>query len=443
MNNIKGIRYIYHYHIFENVVESFEEYNLNEIGEVLPIVALGEFQRGSEMNFGYITENHNLFEKQKFYEDILKYVSQNYLASEGSYNNYISMDSFSSYHTYFLAPIVFEKENKTIYTYSTLKIFNQGIFYVEISDELDKLEIMEDNFNIQEIAKKGDKVLVPKLTDGEIDYEEMEIKEGVINDFVTDYWKKIVRNIERIFNQKTKHSYYTLFMIDNNMHNTPVNINDFKKIVTAPNSNDLGSYFLNEVRQFTFNHFTFIGNIDRMVINLKSGKNEYEIPKNDYISNVNYFRGINNAFIMSALNHIYIKRTILKLLAEATYIDTPLHKEWLNKLEKTMIQGYSLKYLPSHNLRSELDKIFIDDKEFEFIEKVHFENTNNIISKQQKMVESKINFLNIIILIFTIISLGQIVDIFTDDRWFIISTIIAVGITTSIIYIKYSNWLKR
>lgn len=311
MNNIKGIRYIYHYHIFENVVESFDEYNLNEIREVLPIVALGEFQRGSKMNFGYITENHNLFEKQKFYKEILKYANQNYLASEGSYNNYISMDSFSSYHTYFLAPIIFEKEDKTIYTYFTLKIFNQGIFYVEISDELDKLEIMEDNFNILEIAKKGDKVLVPKLTDGEIDYEEMEIKEGVINDFVTDYWKKIVRNIEKIFNQNTKHSYYTLFMIDNNMHNTSVNINDFKKIATAPNSNELGSYFLNEVSQFTFNHFTFIGNIDRMVINLKSGKNEYEIPKKDYISNVNHFRGINNAFIMSALNHIYIKRTVL------------------------------------------------------------------------------------------------------------------------------------
>ncbi|MDU2158608.1 PH domain-containing protein, partial [Clostridium sp.] len=173
--------------------------------------------------------------------------------------------------------------------------------------------------------------------------------------------------------------------------------------------------FINGINQFNFNHFTFIGNIDRMVINLKSGKNEYEISKDDYISDKDHFRGINHAFIMSALNHIYIKKTILNLLAETTYIDTPLHKEWLNKLEKTIIQGYSLKYLPSHNLRSELDKNFIDDREFDFIQKIHFENTNNIISKQQEVTDSKINFLNVIILIFTIISLGQIIDIFTDD----------------------------
>lgn len=314
---------------------------------------------------------------------------------------------------------------------------------MEISDELDKLETAEDNFNILKIVGKGDKVLIPKLTEGEIDYEETEVKEGIINDFISDYWKEIVKNIEKIFNQVTKHSYYTLFMIDNSMHSISSNINDYKKIATAPYYNELGSYFINGINQFNFNHFTFIGNIDRMVINLKSGKNEYEISKDDYIRDKDYFRGINHAFIMSALNHIYIKKTILNLLAETTYIDTPLHKEWLNKLEKTIIQGYSLKYLPSHNLRSELDKNFIDDREFDFIQKIHFENTNNIISKQQEVTDSKINFLNVIILIFTIISLGQIIDIFTDDKPLIVSSIIGVGITISVIYIKYSNWLKK
>lgn len=443
MNNIKGNRYIYHYHVFENVVENSDNYDLSKIMEVLPVVAFGKFKRKNEMNFGKITENHQLFQKQKFYNETLKYIGRNYLESEGYYSKCISMDSYSSYHTFFLAPIVFEIENKNIYTYFTLKIFEQGIFYVEISDELDKLETEEDNFNILEIVGKGDKVLIPKLTEGEIDYEETEIKEGIINDFISDYWEEIVENIEKIFNQVTKHSYYTLFMIDNSMHNISSNINDYKKIATAPYYNKFGSYFINGINQFNFNHFTFIGNIDRMVINLKSGKNEYEISKDDYISDKDHFRGINHAFIMSALNHIYIKKTILNLLAETTYIDTPLHKEWLNKLEKTIIQGYSLKYLPSHNLRSELDKNFIDDREFDFIQKIHFENTNNIISKQQEVTDSKINFLNVIILIFTIISLGQIIDIFTDDKLLIVSSIIGVGIIISVIYIKYLNWLKK
>ena len=55
------------------------------------------------------------------------------------------------------------------------------------------------------------------------------------------------------------------------------------------------------------------------------------------------------------------------------YIDIPLHKEWLNKI------------FTFHNLRSELVKNFINDREFEFIQKVHFEKSNNIISEQQKL----------------------------------------------------------
>ena len=70
---------------------------------------------------------------------------------------------------------------------------------MEISDELDKLETAEDNFNILKIVGKGDKVLIPKLTEGEIDYEETEIKEGIINDFISEYWKEIVEKKKKIF----------------------------------------------------------------------------------------------------------------------------------------------------------------------------------------------------------------------------------------------------
>lgn len=47
--------------------------------------------------------------------------------------------------------------------------------------------------------------------------------------------------------------------------------------------------------------------------------------------------------------------------------------------------------------------------------------------------------MNITILILTIISLGQIVDIFIDDNRIIVDIIIAIDITISVIYIKYLN----
>ena len=64
MNNIKCNRYIYHYHVFENVVENSDNYDLSKIMELLPVVAFGKFKRKNEMNFGKITENHQLFQNK-------------------------------------------------------------------------------------------------------------------------------------------------------------------------------------------------------------------------------------------------------------------------------------------------------------------------------------------------------------------------------------------
>ena len=52
---------------------------------------------------------------------------------------------------------------------------------------------------------------------------------------------------------------------------------------------------------------------------------------------------------MSALNYIYIKINF-EFLAETTYNNNPINREWLN-FWKNIIQGYSLKYVPSHDLR--------------------------------------------------------------------------------------------
>ncbi|WP_436860862.1 hypothetical protein [Staphylococcus caeli] len=53
---IKFLSRIYHYHVFENAVETFDKYDLSKIREVLPIVAFGKFERKSKVNFGKVTE---------------------------------------------------------------------------------------------------------------------------------------------------------------------------------------------------------------------------------------------------------------------------------------------------------------------------------------------------------------------------------------------------
>ncbi|MCH4328293.1 hypothetical protein [Staphylococcus haemolyticus] len=443
MKNISGNRYIYHYHIFESSTNTFDSKSLNLIPEVLPIIAISDFNSQRKNNYGFITKNHDYLEKEGFYQEIMKYVGRGYLESERNYYNYVAMDSYSDYKSYFLAPIVFEKNNETIYIYLTLKIFSQGIFYIEVTDELDKLNFTDDNFNIIENGEDC-RILFPIMENKNIKYIERDIEEGIINTFVDEYHKFIFKTMENIYQKKTVHTYFTLFILDDGILNGKNNIDKSKEIAAAPYFKNLGTHFSNSVKSFDFNHFKFFGNINRIVVNLKSGGKDYTISKKTYKEDKYYYRGINNAFIMSALNYIYIKKSILNFLAETTYNNNPINREWLNFLEKNIIQGYSLKYVPSHDLRKMIDEQFIDSKEFETIQRLHYDNANIQLSKKQEVVETKINLLNLIVFIFTILSIAQIVEIFTDNKKIIaIITSAIFLITIAIIFFVNYIYTKK
>ena len=443
MENISGNRHIYHYHILESSTNTFDSKNLELIPEVLPIIAISDFNRQRKSNYGFITKNHDYLKKEGFYREIMKYVSRGYLESERNYYNFVSMDPYSDYKSYFLAPIVFERDNKIIYIYITLKIFSQGVFYIEVTDELDKLNFADDNFNIIENGEDC-RVLFPILENKVIKYVERDIEEGIINTFVDEYYNFIVKEMEKIYQKKTVHTYFTLFILDDGILNGKNNISKSKEIAAAPYFKNLGTHFSNSVKDFDFNHFKFFGNINRIVVNLKNGRNDYTISKKTYEEDKYYYRGINKAFIMSSLNYIYIKKSILNLLAETTYNNNPINREWLNFLEKNIIQGYSLKYVPSHDLRKMIDEQFIDGKEFEIIQRLHYDNANIELSKKQEVVERKINLLNLIVFIFTIISIAQVIEIFTDNKVSIaIITIVIFVITIVIILFPRYIYTKK
>lgn len=114
-------------------------------------------------------------------------------------------------------------------------------------------------------------------------------------------------------------------------------------------------------------------------------------------------------------------------------------------MEKNIIQGYSLKYVPSHDLRKMIDEQFIDSKEFETIQRLHYDNANIQLSKKQEVVETKINLLNLIVFIFTILSIAQIVEIFTDNKKIIAIITSAIFIITIaiIFFVNYIYTKKK
>ncbi|MBX5320286.1 hypothetical protein HLA86_12350 [Staphylococcus caprae] len=91
-----------------------------------------------------------------------------------------------------------------------------------------------------------------------------------------------------------------------------------------------------------------------------------------------------------------------------------------------------------------IDEQFIDSKEFETIQRLHYDNANIQLSKKQEVVETKINLLNLIVFIFTILSIAQVVEIFTDNKKIIaIITSAIFIITIGIIFFVNCIYTKK
>lgn len=451
MKNLLGKRYIYHYHVFERQVELLKEESINSLLNELPIIAYSNVSRinkGEEQfNFTKKTENHDEIAKLPFYDEIMLHVKRVYMQKEMQYEQLVSIDSYTKFNSFFLAPIVMKKDDEFLMIFITLKMFNYGLFYLEIEDTLDNLTLHQDSFNILVPQEEGDCVYLPMIENQNIKYEKTILADEIIKFNTDDYYGEIMSIIGKLYKEKTFHSYYTLFMLDNNMSDKKIDDVSIKKIVNAPLLPNLGIHFSNNTNHFQWNHFKLSGSIDRLMVELKPPHSQYDINKADYIKHKEYFRGINNAFIMAALNHIYMRKTIYSFLSESIYsnkiVHNNRHKEWINYLETNAIQGDNLKYLPVHDLKREIENKLVDENEYESIQKLHTNSLAAAIEKQQKYVQSKLNFLNILAVIFAIITVPQLLDIFTGDRKIIISISLIILVLLILAYIIYSFCVRK
>lgn len=140
MNNLLGRRYIYHYHVFERQVELLKEESINSLLNDLPIIAYSNvdgINKGEEqINYIKFTENHDEIEKLPFYNEIMLHANHGYLQKEKHYDQLVSIDSYTKFNSFFLAPIVMKEGDEFLMNFITLKMFNYGLFYIEIEDNL-------------------------------------------------------------------------------------------------------------------------------------------------------------------------------------------------------------------------------------------------------------------------------------------------------------------
>lgn len=266
MNNLLGKRYIYHYHVFERQVELLKEESINSLLNELPIIAysnVARINKGEEqLNFTKFTENHDEIKKLPFYNEIMLYSQRVYMEKEMHYNQLVSIDSYTKFNSFFLSPIVMKKDDKFSMIFLTLKMFNYGLFYFEIEDTLDNLTLCQDFFDILVPQEEGDCVYLPMIENQNIKYEQNVLTDEVIEFNTTDYYERIINIIEKLYKEKTFHSYYTLFMLDNNMSDKKIDDVNIKKVVNAPIFPNLGIDFSNNTNHFQWNHFKFSGSID-------------------------------------------------------------------------------------------------------------------------------------------------------------------------------------
>ena len=441
-----GFRYIYHYHIFNNNIKKFEE-NINIIETLIPNIANTYIKRfySDGTGTGYIDQK---IDSSQYKDELLEYAMNYYHINESNFLNFLGKDVYSNFISFLLAPIIFIIGGKTSYYYMTLKIFKQGYFYIEIADELDNLEVQNNNFNIAISAKKEDYILYPVLNkeNQKIEYQKKvyslaEDKSKKIDYPITQYYNTIVENVESVFGNSTSDSFYTLFVLDSEMISTnKVKEEDYKGLVTAPFYPILGNTFTSNIPKVNFNHFTIIGNIDRLLFYINS--NKYSVKKEDYKENKLRYRAVNNAFILASLNLLYIKKSILKFKATRTYsndVFDDLEQRYIESiLTRGLIQGYSINYLPAQRLREILENEFLNTKEFEEIQNIYDQYLLVINSKRQHRIDQKVKMSNVIVFILTCLSIINLFSPFiTNKVWLAsITTFCIIFILT--VYVIYS-----
>ncbi|HCX2790285.1 TPA: hypothetical protein PI228_002886 [Staphylococcus aureus] len=440
-----GFRYIYHYHIFNNDIKNFEE-NINNLENFIPNIANTHIKSfySDGIGAGYIDQK---IDSNQYKDELIEYAMNYYHINESNFLNFLGKDIYSNFTSFLLAPIIFVIGGQKSYYYMTLKIFKQGYFYIEIVDELDNLAFQNNNFNIAISAKKGDYILYPILNKKQkIEYQKKvyylsEEKSPKIDYPITEYYNTVVENVESLFGSSTSDSFYTLFILDNDMSsNIKVKEEDYKRLVTAPFYPILGNTFTANIPKTNFNHFTIVGNIDRLLFYINSSK--YNVKKADYEKDKLRYRAVNNAFILASLNYLYIKKTILKFKANKTYsqdIFDDLEQRYRESmLIRGLIQGYSINYLPSQQLREILENEFLNTKEFEEIQNIYNQYLLVINSKRQHKIDQKVKMSNFIIFFLTCLSIINILSPFINNKIWLATITTFCIIFILVIYVTYS-----
>lgn len=444
-----GFRYIYHYHIFHGIIQDFEK-NIEKIKYIIPTISNTHIESfySKGIGSGTIEEKINFINANQHKDTVINYAKNYYHINEVNFLNFLGKDIYSDFTSFLLSPLIFVVEDKAFYSYMTLKIFKQGYFYIEISDELDHLEFLPDNYNILMHAKKEDYILYPVLNKDtlKIEYEKKEYdasdEDNLKIEFpITQYYKDIVKEVECLFGSSTSDSFYTLFILDNNViSDKKLKEEEYKSLVTAPLYPTLGNGFHNNIPQYNFNHFTIVGNINRLAFNINN--NKYNISTKNYKKEKLKYRAINNAFIMAALNSLYIKKAVLKFKANKTYSDdvfNDLEQRYIESiLIKGLIQGYSINYLPTQYLRDTLEKEFTNQKEFEEIQSIYDQYLLVLNSRRQNKIEQQVKMSNIIIFILTCLSIIDIFVPFITDKIILASTTTFFTVFILVIYVIYS-----
>ncbi|WP_158599097.1 hypothetical protein, partial [Haloferax sp. Atlit-109R] len=162
----------------------------------------------------------------------------------------------------------------------------------------------------------------------------------------------------------------------------------------------------------------------------------------DYEKDKLRYRAVNNPFILASLNYLYIKKTILKFKANKTYsqdIFDDLEQRYRESmLIRGLIQGYSINYLPSQQLREILENEFLNTKEFEEIQNIYDQYLLVINSKRQHKIDQKVKMSNFIVFFLTCLSIINILSPFINNKMWLATITTFCIIFILVIYVTYS-----
>lgn len=352
---------------------------------------------------------------------INKFRKEKIQTSNKVYAECVGGDVDSDYSEVNFAPVIIKSDDKSTNLWFSLKLFRRGGFLLELYFETQKGNLSRNDFPVF----KNSTILKPSMNKLSNNPEIVYIKRsGELQKTIIEYRNNILSRIYNRFRSETYHEKFVLMYLDENLvNNENVKSSDLLELLESKYELELGFSKIDE-NIYSYKHFKYYKKDNKVAFGID--KNKYDIKSSEYKKKELHFRTMNIKFFKLAIEPLFYDRFLNKLKSLKLYTLTK-NADTNSTNAVYFISNLKLNYnyinntavLKVRELKENIERNTINKEIVEEVEQTHRYRNELITQLRNEKNEKSMWEMNLILMIITLLSLTQTINIFIGNKLYI------------------------